>query len=73
MCKSRCAVSIATLPVVAKHHPDACVVWFDTHADLNTPESTTSGYLLLPPNDRTDQRDCRDAMNSRGERYPSAL
>lgn len=42
---SRCAASIATLPVIAKYHPDACVVWLDAHADLNTPESTTSGYL----------------------------
>ena len=42
---SRCAVSLATLPPVARHHPDACVVWFDSHADLNTPESTTTGYL----------------------------
>jgi len=42
---SRCAASIATLPVVARHHPEACVVWFDAHADLNTPQSTTSGYL----------------------------
>ncbi|MEO3434520.1 arginase family protein [Inquilinus sp. CAU 1745] len=42
---SRCAVSLATLPVVIKHHPSACVVWFDAHADLNTPGSTTTGYL----------------------------
>lgn len=42
---SRCAVSLATLPVVAKHHPSACIVWFDSHADLNTPEVTTTGYL----------------------------
>lgn len=42
---SRCAASIATLPSVARYHPDACVVWFDAHADLNTPESTQSGYL----------------------------
>jgi len=42
---SRCAVSLATLPVVVKYRPDACVVWFDAHADLNTPASTTSGYL----------------------------
>lgn len=42
---SRCAVSLATLPVVAKHHPTACIVWFDSHADLNTPEVTTTGYL----------------------------
>lgn len=42
---SRCAVSLATLPMVAKHHPSACIVWFDSHADLNTPEATTTGYL----------------------------
>jgi arginase len=41
----RCAVAMATLPVVAKHHPSASVVWFDSHADLNTPASTTTGYL----------------------------
>jgi arginase len=42
---SRCAVSLATLPMVARHHPSACVVWFDSHADLNTPAATTTGYL----------------------------
>ena len=41
----RCAVALATLPVVAAHRPDAVVVWFDAHADVNTPESTTSDYL----------------------------
>lgn len=38
---SRCAV----LPVIARHRPDAVVVWFDSHGDLNTPETTTTGYL----------------------------
>jgi arginase len=42
---SRCAVALVTLPVVAAHRPDAVVVWFDAHADLNTPETTTTGYL----------------------------
>lgn len=42
---SRCAVALATLPVVVAHRPDAMVVWFDAHADLNTPDSTPSGYL----------------------------
>jgi arginase len=41
----RCAAALATLPVVARHRPDAVVVWADAHADLNTPESTTTGYL----------------------------
>lgn len=42
---SRCAVALATLPVLAAHRPDAVVVWFDAHADLNTPDSTTTSYL----------------------------
>ena len=41
----RCAASLATLPTIAEHHPDALVVWFDAHADLNTPDNTTTGYL----------------------------
>lgn len=42
---TRCAAAVATLPIVARHRPDACVVWFDAHADLNTPQSSPSGYL----------------------------
>ncbi len=34
---SRCAASLATLPVVARRCPDAAVVWLDAHADCNTP------------------------------------
>lgn len=41
----RCAVALATLPAVAQHHPDAVVIWFDAHADINTPENTTTSYL----------------------------
>jgi arginase len=42
---TRCAVGLATLPVVARYHPDVLVVWFDAHGDINTPESSTTGYL----------------------------
>ncbi|SPJ32260.1 arginase family protein [Kushneria phyllosphaerae] len=42
---SRCAGGLATLPVVARYHPQACIVWLDAHGDLNTPETTGSGYL----------------------------
>lgn len=42
---SRCAVSLATLPAVARHHPSACLVWFDSHADLNPPSESLTGYL----------------------------
>jgi arginase len=41
----RCAASLATLPVVARHHPQALVVWFDAHADSNLPSNSASGYL----------------------------
>jgi len=42
---TRCAVALATLPLIASHHPDAVVVWFDAHADINTPDNTRTGYL----------------------------
>jgi arginase len=42
---TRCAASLATLPVLARHRADACVVWFDAHADFNTPATSASGYL----------------------------
>ena len=40
-----CSIALTTLPVVARHHPDAFVLWLDAHADFNTPETTASGYL----------------------------
>jgi len=42
---NRCAGALATLPVVARHHPEAVVVWLDAHADMNTPHNTLTGYL----------------------------
>jgi arginase len=42
---TRCAVALATLPVVARYQPDALVVWFDAHGDINTPESSTTGFI----------------------------
>jgi arginase len=41
----RSAAALATLPVVARHWPEACVVWFDAHADSNTPTSFAAPYL----------------------------
>lgn len=45
MTLSCCSVALTTLPVVARHHRDAVALWFDAHPDLNTPETSTSGYL----------------------------
>jgi arginase family enzyme len=33
----RCAAALATLPVVARRHPEAAVVYFDAHGDCNAP------------------------------------
>jgi arginase len=41
----RCAAGLATIPVVVRHHPDACVVWFDAHGDSNLPSSNSVPYL----------------------------
>ena len=40
-----CSASLASLPVVARNHPDAVVLWIDAHGDFNTPETTGTGYL----------------------------
>jgi arginase len=41
----RCAAGLATIPVVARHHPHACIVWFDAHGDSNLPSSSAVPYL----------------------------
>jgi arginase len=38
-----CITSAGTLSGL--HNPDIRVLWLDAHADFNTPETTTSGYL----------------------------
>lgn len=40
-----CSASLASLPIVAKLHPDAVLLWFDAHGDFNIPSTTSSGYL----------------------------
>lgn len=40
-----CGISVATLPVLARHQPDAYVLWLDAHPDFNTPESSASDFL----------------------------
>ncbi|MGK7910429.1 MAG: arginase family protein, partial [Synechococcus sp.] len=41
----RCATSIATLPIVNQYFPNVVVLWLDAHGDLNTPDTSPSGYL----------------------------
>lgn len=40
-----CSISLASLPVMARHFPDAMLLWIDAHGDFNTPETTETGYL----------------------------
>ena len=40
-----CSISVTTLPTVARHFPEAYVLWLDAHGDFNTPDSTPSGFL----------------------------
>jgi len=41
----RCAAGLATVPVIAEAHPNACIVWFDAHGDSNLPSSNAVPYL----------------------------
>ena len=40
-----CTIALSTLPTVARHRPDAKVLWLDAHGDFNTPQTTPSGFL----------------------------
>jgi arginase len=40
-----CSIALTTLAAVNRHRPDARVLWLDTHADFNTPETTQSDFL----------------------------
>lgn len=42
---TRCAVALATQPVVLRRRPDAVVVWLDAHGDINVPTESRTGYL----------------------------
>lgn len=39
------SIAIGTIAGVQAQYPDACVVWVDAHADINTPQDSQSGNL----------------------------
>jgi len=45
LCAAECTIALTTLPTVARHRPDAKVLWLDAHGDFNTPATTGSEYL----------------------------
>jgi arginase len=42
---SECTLVPPVLAAVRERHPDVALVWIDAHGDLNTPETTPSGFL----------------------------
>ena len=42
---SDCTICLSSFGAVVRHVPDVHVLWFDAHADSNTPETTPSGFL----------------------------
>jgi arginase family enzyme len=41
----RCAAGLATIPVIAKRRPDACILWLDAHGDQTASDSRPQPYL----------------------------
>lgn len=39
------SIGTGTISGVQSVHPDACVIWVDAHADINTPQASESGNL----------------------------
>ncbi|TFY74054.1 hypothetical protein EWM64_g9958 [Hericium alpestre] len=39
------SLAMGTIAGTLSQHPNACVIWVDAHADLNTPETTDSGNI----------------------------
>jgi arginase len=42
---SECTLVPPVLAAVREKHPDVALVWIDAHGDLNTPDTTPSGFL----------------------------
>jgi len=39
------SLAMGTISGTLSHYPDACVIWVDAHADINTAETTDSGNI----------------------------
>lgn len=39
------SLALGTISGTLDKYPDACVIWIDAHADINTPETTSTGNL----------------------------
>ncbi|MFY1636849.1 arginase family protein [Solwaraspora sp. WMMB335] len=45
VCSGDCTTALGVVAGLQRTGSDPAVVWFDAHGDLQTPETTTSGYL----------------------------
>lgn len=45
VCTQTTILSNADQQHTSRQYPDACVIWVDAHADINTPETTESGNI----------------------------
>lgn len=43
------SISIGTISGIAKHYENLGVIWYDAHADVNTPETTVTGSIYGMP------------------------
>lgn len=43
------SISIGTISGISKHYENLGVIWYDAHADLNTPETTITGSIYGMP------------------------
>ncbi|MGI8944850.1 MAG: arginase family protein [Thermoleophilaceae bacterium] len=42
---AECSIALTTVPTALAHRPEARVLWLDAHADFQTPETSSTGYL----------------------------
>ena len=40
-----CAATLAVIPYLVRLHPGMRLIWIDAHGDLNTPDTSRSGYI----------------------------
>jgi len=40
-----CAATLAVIPYLARLHPGMRLIWIDAHGDLNSPDTSRSGYI----------------------------
>lgn len=58
------SISMATIQKMYHLHPDLRVIWIDAHADINSPETTESGPVLLILTLKNRNHNTRNSQNT---------